>query len=784
MLRRPALLCALFCAVSCNPKSSLRQKVATIEVDPNPILFQPLAVGKTAAVTVQVKNVGTIDLHLAKDPYVVESDNDGLVEYDTPAMLARDCAGSSRALDAHLTIVPGDCAILVLRYAPLNTTDKDDARLVFESDDPEHPTLSVPVSQGPPPHLQVCTIKADGSDDGCDTPETQPPPIEFGMVAAGQNKTNKVRLKNAGSVPLGGLIVYDPAGVMSSEFARSANAPTTLAVGGSVDITLKFTPAGGGARTGSMQVDSADPTRPTVQIPLRGITAGPALCVDPSPLDFGKGTVGSPTDKTVTLTSCGNATVHLQQAAFDMLSSAAFSSPALPGPQAIGVGQKISFIVHFAPDDAADQRGAILLDNDAQADQYLTLLGSAVLPPTCRLEAGASSVSFGQVVRGQSAQRTVTVANRGAADCSLTAVKITAGDPVFSVLSPPAGAVTLRPGDAFTAIVAYQPPSTDYNATDTGTLEFDSDDPLRPALSVSLTGSPVAQPVCKVSVSPTATGFGGFGGRVLQFGNVVVGKTKTLPITVSNIGSANCTVGGIKFVNGFGSLGGTTCFGGTSCGEYKVVAPSVLSPLPPGQTTQINIAFSPKDTNQLPQLPSVYLNFHGGDSSATSECGSNFPPDNSGGCIDVGMSGQGDISNLEVIPSDVNFGLVTLGCKSKTQAVTLYNTGNNTPIHVQAITLDPATAPFYLQAPPTPFTINPGQKLPLQVTYKPSQAAVETATLKIQNDASNTTSNNPYVTVGLKGTGTHDRDRKPDHDRDCEPDRDRAATGHRLHPAR
>jgi hypothetical protein len=129
MLRRPALLCALFCAVSCNPKSSLRQKVATIEVDPNPILFQPLAVGKTAAVTVQVKNVGTIDLHLAKDPYVVESDNDGLVEYDTPAMLARDCAGSSRALDTHLTIVPGDCAILVLRYAPLNTTDKDDARL-------------------------------------------------------------------------------------------------------------------------------------------------------------------------------------------------------------------------------------------------------------------------------------------------------------------------------------------------------------------------------------------------------------------------------------------------------------------------------------------------------------------------------------------------------------------------------------------------------------------------------------------------------------------------------
>src|SRR5712692_3758904 len=88
MLRRLALLCVLLCAVSCSPKTPLRQKAATIDVGPNPILFQPLAVGKTAAVTVQVKNVGNIDLHLAKDPYVVELDNDGLVEYDTPAMLA------------------------------------------------------------------------------------------------------------------------------------------------------------------------------------------------------------------------------------------------------------------------------------------------------------------------------------------------------------------------------------------------------------------------------------------------------------------------------------------------------------------------------------------------------------------------------------------------------------------------------------------------------------------------------------------------------------------------
>ena len=757
-LRRPALFSLLLCsALSCNPKSTLRQKAPAIEVTPNPIFFQPLAAGKSAAVAVQVKNTGNIDLHLGKDPYVVEADQDNLVEYDMPSVLGKDCDGKSRPPDARLTIVPGDCAVLALRFSPQNT-DKDDATLVFESDDPDHPKLSVPVGLGAPPHLQICTVNEAGGDGACDTPQTQPALVEFGIVAAGQSKTQKVRLRNVGTVPLGGLVVYDPAGVNGGEFARSANAPTALAVGGSVDVTVRFTPAGGGARTGFLQVDSADPTRPSAQIPLRGVTAGPALCVDPDPVDFGQGSAGTPSDKTVTLTSCGNVAVKLQQATFDTLSSPAFTSSALPAPQTLTAGAKLTFAVRFSPDDASDQVGAVLLPNDGQPDQFVRLHGTAVLPPTCHLEASSPTVSFGPVVRGQSAQRAVTVANRGAANCTLTAVQIVLGQSLFTVLSPPTSPVTLRPNDAFTSTVSYAPPASDLSASDTGTLEFDSNDPLHPRLQVSLNGQPVAQAVCKVNVAPAASSFGGFGGRILQFGNVVVGKTKTLPISITNVGGASCPIGSLNFVNGFGAGGGGTfCRGGTSCGEYKIVAPNVSSSLPPGQSTQINVAFTPTSTNQVPQLPTVYFNFRSGDAAAASECTTTLPADSSNGCVDVAMSGQGDISNLEVIPSDLDFGLVTLGCKSRTQTVTLYNTGASTPINIQGITLDPATAPYYVQAPPTPFAINAGAKVPFQVTYKPTQAAVESATLKIQSDASNTTSNNPYITVSLNGQGTTDK---------------------------
>src|SRR5438132_216207 len=82
-----------------------------------------------------------------------------------PITLAKDCEGGDRKVDNRLTIVPGDCAVVVVRYAPQNDSDKDDANLVFESDDPQNPTYQVPIQQGAPPHLQVCTVNEAGGDD-------------------------------------------------------------------------------------------------------------------------------------------------------------------------------------------------------------------------------------------------------------------------------------------------------------------------------------------------------------------------------------------------------------------------------------------------------------------------------------------------------------------------------------------------------------------------------------------------------------------------------------------
>ncbi len=761
MLVSALLSLALGPACKCG-KPQIRSKLPQIDVSPAALVFQPLPVGRTAVAIVQVHNAGDQDLHLARDPWVAQTGGSAVVEYTLTSTLDHDCVGAARDGTTRMTIIPGDCARVVVRYAPADG-GTGNAQLNFASDDPDHAQVAVPISLGLPAHLAVCTVNDDGTDGTCDSTAGDPPTLDFALVARGQTLAKKLRLKNTGKTRLEGIAVKDPTG--TGEFTRGQEGPVALEAGTSADLTVRFSPVTGGPRNALLEIDSADPLRPVVKVPLRGIAAGPALCADPTPVEFGQAHVGQQLDKTVTLTSCGTVAVQLQQIKLDVLSAASFSLGALPAPQSLAPGQKVSLTVSWHPLDSGDFTGSLLVPNDGQPDEYVQLHGTAIIAPACALSASVTSVDFGQVLRGSSALRDVSVANRGPVTCNLAHVVVPTGIAYFSVVSPPAVTIQLRPGDAFTTTVKYAPPVSDANVSDSGTLEFDSDDPLHPQVTVALQGAAVATPACKLQITPASVNLApGFSARVLQFGNVVVGRTKTLPLVFRNVGSAACSLSNTRLLNNSSfplppiiPVPGQ-CQSKDTCGEYHFVNAPPAS-LAPGQSAQVLVQFAPQSTTQIAFIPTTFIFVDTSDTFAT-ECTWTPSADQSNGCVAAGLSGQGDISNLEVIPSDVDFGLVTLGCRAKQQTVTLYNTGNSTSFNINGITLDPTTAPFYVQAPPTPFVMKPGAKVAIQVTYKPTQAAKETATLKIQTDAANTTSNNPYVTVSLTGTGTTDKHQK------------------------
>src|SRR4051794_27958003 len=93
MIRPIKLLLVLSFALACQQNKGLRSKAPAIDASPAQVLFQPLPVGRSAAGVIEVRNVGSADLHFSADPSLTEADNDGLIEYTLPSILDRSCEG-------------------------------------------------------------------------------------------------------------------------------------------------------------------------------------------------------------------------------------------------------------------------------------------------------------------------------------------------------------------------------------------------------------------------------------------------------------------------------------------------------------------------------------------------------------------------------------------------------------------------------------------------------------------------------------------------------------------
>jgi len=743
---------------ACKTEQRLRSQVPQIEVSPTSLTVLPLSVGKTSISIIEVRNIGTASLQLASAPIATDDDNDGNPgEFQVISALEYDCVGAKRSADFRLSIGSGECARVVVQYAPANA-DSDVGSVKLVSDDPDHPTVIVPIAMADAAQLTVCAHDAGGAKLACDGADGAPPTVPFGIVTRPGTLMRIVRLKNDGKGALDISSISNPAGAQATDYViDSSKVPAKLLPGATADVQVTFKPKTPGSRKAWLEVDSGDPLRPALQIPLLGQGDGPAVCASADPFDFGAANIGSTVEKVLTLTSCGTAPVQLLQPSFGTLSSTAFSAKAaLPGPQTLAVGAHLDVTLLFKPDQIGSTIGSLLTPTLDQPQAYVELRGTGNDAPVCRLDAATLNMDFGQVVRGQFSEKVMTLANRGKADCHLNGLSITQGGATFTVTDPITNPIPLRTGDVFTFTLRYTPAATGpVPSSDTGTATAESDDPLRPKLDVKLGGNTASAPSCRLSIVPQAGGF--FGSRTLQFGNVSVGKPKVLPVTFTNTGSAACTLSGVKLVS---QTAFPPCPAG-SCEGFTLASPAAASSLAPGQSTQVLVQFAPKDTNQIPLFPDVYLNTLTSDKAITpSECTQGLPPNTKDGCVSVGLAGQGVVSNLAVLPGDLNFGLVTLGCRSRTESVTLYNTGT-APFSVKSLKVDgPNLGSFYLTAPPTPFTMNGGDKKVIQVTYKPSQVGPEVATLYVESDASNATSNNPYVTVALSGSGTTDKHQK------------------------
>ena len=114
------------------------------------------------------------------------------------------------------------------------------------------------------------------------------------------------------------------------------------------------------------------------------------------------------------------------------------------------------------------------------------------------------------------------------------------------------------------------------------------------------------------------------------------------------------------------------------------------------------------------------------------------------------LKGKTGEIELTVLPADIDFGPVSIGCYSKAYQVCVYNTGT-APINVTKIRLNGCTPEFHLKSIPSlPKQLSTGNPVCFKVTYSPDDEGVDECSVVIKSNYDT----QAIANITLKGSGT------------------------------
>jgi len=255
------------------------------------------------------------------------------------------------------------------------------------------------------------------------------------------------------------------------------------------------------------------------------LVLGPIFGIAPLSLSFGTVNVGNNAVLPVTVSNTGTAPLNISNI---VSSNAAYTFAPSVFPLVIPVGGNSVVNVTFTPGAAGLVNGTLTFTHDAPGSpSAYNLSGTGYVPAPIFGVSPVAPLNFGSVNVGGSANLNVTVNNTG--DAPLTLTGITSSDAQYT-FTPNAFPVNIPAGGNSVFVVTFTPGAA---GTFNANLTF----------SHNAAGSPSAYAVTGIGFT-TAPVFG-LSAASLAFGNVSVGGTATLPITVNNTGNAPLTISGI-----------------------------------------------------------------------------------------------------------------------------------------------------------------------------------------------------------------------------------------------
>lgn len=216
----------------------------------------------------------------------------------------------------------------------------------------------------------------DLSGDGEPEISVTPQSIAFPSLdaASGLNATEVVIVSNVGDADLHISDIYldDDTG----PFSFSAISAPLIPPSGTAQFAVTFTPDTAANNAGSVLIESDDPNRPIVEVPLTGIGIAPIIEITPSEYDFGTLYVGCESEQMLTITNVGTAELVVSTFNFSTASSDltfdSMESANGPLPWSIQPNQSIDVAVDYYPyDEVLDQAFLTVTSNDPYTPDVL-----------------------------------------------------------------------------------------------------------------------------------------------------------------------------------------------------------------------------------------------------------------------------------------------------------------------------------------------------------------------------------------------------------------------------
>jgi hypothetical protein len=299
--------------------------------------------------------------------------------------------------------------------------------------------------------------------------------------------------------------------------------------------------------------------------PSNTSTAG-QLAVTPGSVSFGNVALGTSQTQPIVLTNSGGSDLTITQAS---VNNSAFIVSGLTYPLTLASGKSVSCIVTFAPQSGGSTSGSVVIATQTSYSKrrrrsatYSTstvpVSGSGVTAG--QLVASPQSLSFGNVQVGSSQSLTESLSNSGGSSLTISQAALTGTG--FS-LTGLALTATLAPGQSVAFSLTFAPQSSGIVS---GSLSISSNG-SNPSLAVGLAGTGVLTPGT-LSANPSG----------LSFGNIQVGNSKGLPVTLSNSGGSPVTISQANL----------------SSSSFNVSGLALPWTLDVGQSTTFNVVFSPQ----------------------------------------------------------------------------------------------------------------------------------------------------------------------------------------------